>query len=588
MRVVGTVINDKFGIEGLVLKGRMKEFGMMGTEVIEQAVYLKDLKARKFKNFQVTCGDFGVRELGNFKLRDVAMFVLTSSGIKSIDNTISLKKRLLIGGELRGFEVEIPGLNRTARYKTEDVIKLCKWLKPDNFVVRYTESKAFIAGKPGMSIENLPELELGSGDASTKKAGTSAAVDKDAVGGGTKLIGNTIDIIGLYDVIDEIGGLVVKLPRTGYRAHTTPAVETGEEFVRLDVGEVGSPRVTFAEDKLNANTNFKQIGTVPVNFHGAVQTLYTFVYKTKSIFVNGTNNMEYIGLCMKPEIIADVLDVVGDSFAVERVEDPNILGPIRAVQGDKDLVMLVADVRKIDLMSVERARKSLLNISDVYKILLDAENIKGINKYLRYIIKESKAAALSSGWEDPRPKYGLYAGYNEDALNILKEANIDVYSGAYIGVQESSKAREDEAARLRASIETGEVVYKETIEIAYSIKGYDVNKHKANTFGALDCGNYATPELTNVVNIINSKQTVVEVLDAATKMLGEFEKRLYKIRRQLWLHKMGMYLLGDGKVHQHDKQAWTPVKTRKANSEAFDCTEPDCEGLKVTLTNITM
>lgn len=75
---------------------------------------------------------------------------------------------------------------------------------------------------------------------------------------------------------------------------------------------------------------------------------------------------------------------------------------------------------------------------------------------------------------------------------------------------------------------------------------------------------------------------------AVNNYMKEMDKVLYECKKKLWLHKLGMYYTQDGRIHQHDKDMWVQnVKTRSKGAR-FDCVEPGCEDLQVTITGTTI
>jgi len=171
-------------------------------------------------------------------------------------------------------------------------------------------------------------------------------------------------------------------------------------------------------------------------------------------------------------------------------------------------------------------------------------------------------------------------------LQVITEAGVDIYSGAYIKTivnEEYSKEGK----------ETTDITKKCDIEVVYSLKGISVDKIKAAEIVGMVTG-VTTPDpiientTKQLVELIEGMRDPMQQYLAAKRYKDDLEKRMTAIRKDLWLHKMAMYKLGNGVMHTHDRKIWEEVKTRKADSKQFKSIDGATEGLIVTVTGIDM
>lgn len=585
LKITHSIVDDKRSLIGFIIKGTEKEFGSFSSNVIETGVPVCKLINDKFTNNQISVINGKIVERNKFKICDLPMVVYDkqSGGYNNIDNSVNIISRFVQNNENIGFRLKFAdGSEDNLKYA--NVILLCKWFKPGNFSIRSSSTgNQYICGKKGgVNIDDFPAVII---DEKPKAKRTKSAA-KPAQTEFNGAIESGFDIIDVYDFIRDCNGCIIKLPGEEYKAATPDGKKIVEGFTPLGIGEVATATPIFGNTKINATAGFKKVGIVPVNINGQNTNITTFVYRNKSIFLNGDNYMKKFGIAIPVEKEKEVVEKLGRSLAVEKIEDAAITQPLGQVIDAKNLVFYSVDSSKIDLISAKKRESSILTASQLYALVLRYYELKLISKAmgpkggLMKTIKKSigeDAVAEAKG----KKLVGIFSMMNEDALRVIKEAGIDVYTGAYTeaGVSQHS--------------ESGDSAKTESIEIDYAIKGYDV----AKVTGAkiLDyCKSNATTKLPadviKTVNSVLSHTDLKEQYEIANNLYKATEQKVSELNRQLWMHKASMFINGNKtKIHSHDSSVWIPDTSSKATkATSYICTEKNLEGLTVKFTGVTI
>lgn len=582
MKIVGAIVNTKRCLIGFQVEGRESEFGGVGSETVYRSLQVGELVKIGFKNYQMDFRRGTCTELNGFKIKDLPTFMFDGVSMTKVDNSIKLVRRLLLDDRLIGFDVLLGG--EPGRYKYNDVLKLSNWYNPVNFVIRNSNetSKMYIAGKQGQRLENLPALELSGNNTKTgknkkKQVGTGGSTEKAV--SETGLV-NDNDLISLLDYINEKNGIVIKLPDEEYKSHTIKQVKEAEGFNDLGVGEIGNPNISFGETKLNANITFKKMGTVTANISGNIMPLYTYVWREKSIFNNGNNYMKKFGVGISKECMDEIQNQYKGSLVINPLNRKEVIDPVRALTGNPNLICFEVDATKLNILPKDRD-KFLLDSSKIYKSIKDINQAKLIRKYAKAVIKQCKTDMPELEIKDKK-LFGMYAGMSPEYLEQIKEHGIDIITGAYI---KTEKVEKDE-------IKVGST--KETdLELYYSIKGIDYNKIKVSDIIEYVNGNLKSKspllneDVVKIVNKINSLGNTEDKLREAETLENFTNKIIKKNVKILWFHKLSMLEnSGNKTVHNHDKDKWVSVTTRKKNMVDYTCEGPGCEGLIVSMAGL--
>lgn len=595
MKILGTIVNGRLNIVGLTISGRASDFGKIGSNEEVQDIAIQEVLARKFVNNQIDCSQGRIKELGKFRLRDVSMKMMLDNGqLTPVDNSLKLKTRLLTEGKLAGFEVEI--LGKTMKFKTDDIIRLSSWFRPDNYMIAVRNDadgtvRPYVTGKPGHAIGKLPERELGVGGAAPKKTKNRTIQSKDSRGSG--VANPDFDIVELFDIVNNLNGYVVKLPNVGYKKTKASDMKTGSSFIELGIGEVASAHIEYGEKSMNVNANFRKIGNVMIDFGGRPMPMPTYVVKRKSIFTNGKNHIKRFGIVVGEAQVNELRQKFGASLALEEVTDDSLVTPIRSMYGDPTLTMFIVDTNNLDVISKNRIKKYLLSDREVYRLQLNLLEQKTILRYANDLYTSSKEAMAETGTKDPRPKYGMYAGFSDDMINKIEEAGIDVFSGMYTKTELDEVEKGKEASKVADMIKSGEYKKEEETDIGveFGVKGLktlpSVNDIKTKSKKA---EKFMTPRLVKLMEKVDKLTSVADMFKAADKIKKEIGKEKEETLKKLWLHKMACLSAGNYEAYKvADASVWEPMKQSKAsNVTDYICTTPECSSLTLKLTNIAL
>lgn len=585
LKLVKTIIDSNRSLAGFVIKGKESEFGGFSNEVIERGIPIDQLINRKFSNNQIKVVKGKIYEIGKFKINSLPMLLYMQNNYgepnyMDIDNNISLVGRFVQDNKNIGFRVRFAD-GAEDNFKYENVLMLCRWFKPDNFAIR-TSSKGlqYISGKNGIPLESIPATVIG--EKSTAKRMKSAAKEK------TENINSTLesgfDILDIYNFINSCGGCVIKLPGVEYVAASEKGAATTEGFNSYEIGEVAKAIPKFNSTKLNVNAAFKKVGYVEVDISGTKQKITTYVNRMKSIFLNGENYMKVFGIAVPTEKEAELVKTLGASLALEKITDNTVTAPLGQVIDAKSLAFYKVDTSKVDLISVEKRKNSLMSNRKLAELCKKQYEVKLVEKAvgpMGGIMKNLKAVLDADDMAEATDTRiaGAYAMYSEEALNALQLAGIDIYSGAYNGAPTSYKKP--------ASGGDG----KTPVEIEYVLDGYDVSKLTGSKI--LDAVRSNNTDLLPI-SVIETIKSVTSIKDPkeqykkAKEVYDKYSRMSEDINKKFWMHNASMFLNGNkNRIHTQNSSKWTPdTSSRAKKSTVYMAT--DCEGLKIKFNGVTI
>lgn len=556
MKLTHIVVQSNFTILGFEVEGKESEFGGIGDRVVTTSVTLEEMKAKKFRNNQIDCRGGKIKEVGSFRLKDLDMKMFNGSKMTDIDNSITLTRRLLVGGELAGFEVQICG--ETRKFKTKDLISLSNWFNGANYMVKTkTSSKGevtkYIAGKAGNSLSNLPEVELSSSEKTKdKKKKIRTATDGKKVEMAPKL-SSEYDILQLFDEVGSLDGLIIEFPNKKYKNAKVQELVASPKFIKLGIGNVGNPKVRPSRDKMNINCLFRVPGQVQVTFNGQKISMTTFVNRSHHIYKDGELYDGDLGLIVKKDKVDELKQTFAASLGLEQVTDQSVVNPIRSIYGDESLVAFKIDARNLSLMSRERAKKFMMTPDKLHKVLQKLIELDTQYKYFNGKAKEAKLAMAQNGEEPNRPLYGPYAGMNKDMIDACVEAGIDVYTGAFIETVENEKAGYEQLQRNMAELK-GDVPKSKDYSVKYSIKGYatipSLKDIEGNTKKA---EKYLSEELIKEIDKVSKMGSVSEIYEYCNKKAEAINQNKDKAVKLLFYHNIASITIGEGKYALRSK-----------------------------------
>lgn len=586
IKLTKVIVNGNRSLIGFVLRGKEKEFGGFSNNEIERSIPINNMIKDNFSNSQIQIVNNKIIEKGNFKINSLPMAVYMPDTEELIDipNTVNINGRFVQNNENIGFEVQFAdGSKDNLRY--ENVILLCKWFKPGNFAIRTSsKGKQYICSKSGgLKLDELPATVLGK----ESKAKRTKSAAKEMKPEFNSELESGFDIIDIYDFIKECNGCVIKFPSEKYTAATVGGETVVEGFTSLGIGEVASATPNFNATKLNVNADFKKVGIVPVNINGAVTNITTFVYRKKSVFLSGENYIKKFGIAVPADKDAALVNALGASLALEKITDPSVTSPLGQVIDAKSLAFYRVDSSKIDLLSENKRSKSVMSSTKLVTLCKKWFELKLISKAmgpkggLMKNIKNAIGDAEIAKAKGKKP-FGIFSMMNQESLDALTAAGIDIYTGAYTV-----------ASTPYASVKSGGdgADASEAVEIEYVLKGYDHTKLTGSKILGFAKDKDATKLPANVITEINKITEIADLAEQyneANKLYLKAEKALGELSKKLWLHNASMYLDGNkARIHTHDSKYWVPdANTRVKKGKVYMCTAKGAEGLTIKFNGV--
>lgn len=589
MKIIKTILDTKNNLVGFWMEGKETEFGGFLNETVQKAIHKNEIIAKKFRNNQIAVIDNKIVEQGKFRLNEVPMSRFDGINFYDIDNGITLVSRIVHDGKLIGFRVRTDGYE--GKYKYDDVLRLAKWFRPTNFVLRTIKAKVYIAGKPGvMKLEDLPEEILGQNVQTPKRRRVGTGGQSKDIMQYTQ-IQNEKDLLTLYSIIRKYDGLVVRLPDEQYKAATKMDRKVASGFNELKYGEIAFPYISFGEKKLNANTTFRKPGVINLwNNNGEMMTVHCFVHSTKSIFLNGENYMKRFAVGLLPEGVEEFRREFETALVIKPVANKDLCEAINNLTGHSsryggtELVYFEVDTSKLSIIPPAKAKDYILSNKEIKETVYQMMHAKAHNKYLKAVKNDiiDKAGADGINIIDTEV-YRLYKKYSPEELKILHEAGIDIFTGEYKKTEDIQGQAESSDIKVKDEEDT-------SISIEYALRGATtaIKKITVDMVENKEAHPYINEYLLMIADELSKITDLKSKYKAVNNYMKEMNKVLNECKKKLWLHKLGMYYTQDGRIHQHNKDMWVQnVKTRSKGAR-FDCVEPGCEDLQVTITGTTI
>lgn len=589
LEVTGTVVDYNLSLVGLILKGAANEFGEVGSQKVERVFSLQECKRwlPHCKNFTIKAGK--IVATTKKRLNDLDMYEATSLSYHvPVDKGISLTSKIVADGKIIGFDVYSNYNKQTNRYRYQDVVTLCGWFKPTNFIVKFTEDgKAFISGKPGvMRLDDLPTIEslTKSGRAVRRKENAVAkpAVNKREGVVDThktdKVMSNTLDIFSILQAINEHNGVVIyeNTSDNKYQNTTDTTTKVGEAFIPIGNCLIGHPYPDYSADKMKVNIKFRKPGIVSVD---AMTKVYAFTYNDRTVIKNGDNYIKKIVVGVEPEASKGLLSYFarcGGDLHISKWEDEKLKKEIEAFNGNKGLEYYVIDLSKINVLSrkmIEEWSMSEKQMYDTVKgLLLRQCRIKGLKKHIERI----KLATPGIDSADDKEVSPMYAAFNEEYLAKLTEAGIDIKTGAY-----TKRDNIDKSVQKK-----GTDSEKAPITIGWDVKGYSFGSITADDI--IDGSDKALKNKCYVEMIQKFGEINKLSFEEAKSELDELNNYCKGIKRILWINNTVMLQkTGYTKVLKGEGENWVEVPSRsKTGARKFESTK--VPGLLITVNGVEL
>lgn len=586
IEVSKTIINGQRSLIGFVVKGREKDLGGFSEAVVEKSTPISELNRIGFTNNQIAVVGGKVVERGKFRINSLPMLVLNNDTFIPIDNTVDIIKRYVQDNENIGFRMRFSdGSEENLKY--ENVLNICKWFKPGNFCIRTSgRGKSYIAGKNGMSLDSIPEVIIGKKPEVAPKRMKSAAKEKKSAISGSLEMG--FDILDIYGFIKECNGSIIKLPSEDYVAATDGGAKDVEGFTPLGIGEVATPNPAFNATKLNVNADFKKVGVVPVSINGMQTNLTSFVYRKKSIFLNGENYIKKFGIAVAKDREEELVSKLGRSLALERIEDKSIIQPLSQVIDAESLAFYKVDTTKLDLISETKRSSSIMTAPQLATVCKKMYELKLLSKALGLrggIMKDIKDVIGEAGVAQAKSKklFGIYSMMSQEALDIVTEAGIDIYTGAFV----------KEGTPAKSSSKGGTGSGAESVEIEYILKGYDAGKITGKQILSWAQDKDTTKLPPNVIKYLTELFKITDMKErylAASKLNSKVDAEIAEVTKKIWMHNASMYLMGNKtNIHTHDKSKWVvDGSSRVKTAQVYMSTDKEAEGLTVKFKGVNI
>lgn len=585
VKVIGTIVNEQMSLVGLVIEGPAKEFGGIGDNVVSKPMTVQYLDKVKFKNRQVEVKNNSVIQKNGTQLKELPAQMYKDGALHNIDNSIKLVARITVNGKVVGYDAIVAG--NKMRLRTENVVALSNWMHSVNFITRYTsDNKAFVAGRVGESVENLPVVEL---SAKKEKVKHEAKVDasKNIVKPEVK---KTLDMLELMQLINSVGGKIIFLPTETYNKTNVADRKVAEGFVKFGAGEIGAPYINPAEKSLNVNSKFSCIGTVAVQLSTGLATLYPYTQTTKTIFRNGKNHVGKFGIAIQGDDVERVVNELGKALVLEPLTTPMVIQPLRAFMQDTtgSVKFFTVDTSNIEALSEEHAAKCIMSNKEIRRVALELLAEKSIYAYVN---GASKAAydklKITSSASARGTIYQPYQSLSESDLKILEENGINIYTGAYVKTEKTDERTTADAERTRKLALGEDVVEKELgWEVEYMIDRCSKSLSFKDIAEGKNSALYENiPDLADrldaVVVALNKATNEKEVYDIAEPLKKECDRRKAELVRQLWLNNMARLRFGGYTSFKLDN--FDEVKELSA-CMVYRCNESGAEDLGVKIT----
>lgn len=593
MNIIGVVVNKNMEIIGFEMEGTEKEFGGMSAERRTAPIRIDELRARMFKNRQVefkTDGTFEEKNGFHVKESKMLQYDEEKNTIVPINNELTLTGRVEIDGVIKGYDCTVAG--NPFRLATDNIVRLSKMLKTTNFDVRYyPNGKAFLAGKPGIKLADLPVTTFGSGKSTVKQKEEAKAVTNESGIKGVVPTRNSkaFSVVELFDLLHQINAKVIDLPTEDYKRSKLETKKIDSSFISFGAGGIGQPKIDYTAKSLNVNGKFNYVGTVQVKLNAGPAVLYPYIIKSKHLFFNGENHIKRFAIAISPDDKEKIEQTLGSALVLQPYNVPYVVQPLKAFLGNPGVLFYEIDTTNLDIVRGEVLQQSILAPEQIKAMTIDSVRLASLYAYFN---KVNKSATEAMGGMKQAPLYGPYAGLGRDDLAIIEAAGINVYTGRFEKTVDTDAKTDADAEKIRdmASGKEHEPKEKSNFEVEYQVKDMATNLAYADIM-ALKEGQFTKKaiyegiptlagELLKHIATIEAMTEVPQMQKYSDDMLKDIDKKKDAINRALWYHKMACFANG-GYVKFADGQPWEATKNLK---DGTIYRHTSCEGLMVKLT----
>ena len=554
MHVVGTVVDRKANIAGLILRGKEKEFGGSGNDIVEKRVPIAAIP-NGLETSEIIKVNGKIKMVGNFRLSHLdRMELLDNNSVTPISNNIGILTVVKDNSGIAGFEVGICNNSIKKRLRYNDLVAKAEYFKPTNFVVRDINGKDTICGKPGVArLEDFPVIDLtNNGSNNISKSVDSVVAQKnreyEPIGG------VAVGILDIFDYVNSVNGYIALSGKERYNKHTATNSINYEGFNQPCKIEVATPQLKYGEKKINATLAFKKYGYIVDEESGKRYNLS--MHASKSILVNGKSVFRNLCVLIDEKGIdwfrknGIRTRVLMDETELKEQETLPVFGNRVLVEVSLDDVGVMSDTDKDkSILSAEQLRDACIKMY-TYKLILkyignNGELVKGIKQRIG---KQAYAQLMGRGINRG------FAGLSKEELTRLRELGVDIITGEYSGGTVAGK---------KSDIDEGA-----DIIIDYIYGGMDYTKVTGKQMvkmAAVNDTSVIPDVMVGLINTIECTKDDTEKLEKVKKIKDDTENKLEALNRTLWQHRAAMFMNGGGKyIHTHDREDWSPDETSRA------------------------
>ena len=319
---------------------------------------------------------------------------------------------------------------------------------------------------------------------------------------------------------------------------------------------VGNPYPEFSADKMKVGILFRKPGLVNIPELGRV---YSFTYSNRTIIRNGKNYIRTLGVGVSAEKEAELLAYFGKcggELHISKLDDVEVIKAVEAINGNTGLKYYKLDLSKIKVLSnktAEEAEKSVAEIGDTVQTI---QWHKGRVKAIKAAFKSLSPAAYTSG----KKIASMFAHYNAEALQILTDNGIDIYSGAYVAKDDLSKD----------DIKEGTDSKDAPISIKYEVTGFHFNNLTGDDLvqgNAKAMKNELYKQQLEKYGrvgdfVLNHPQEALEAID-------ESDKIVRANTRIVWMHNAAMLQKTKFTSIYKGNTDWVEVPSRAKNAKKY-------------------
>lgn len=421
------------------------------------------------------------------------------------------------------------------------IAKNADMVQPVNFIVKKTDKKISLSGKPGISLKDLPvkhfglKPQVGKAPVVNTASGSSAASAANKTG-----IVKAVDLDSVCKLMESNGVEWLKLSKKG--EYTAKIGEQEFEYLGIDIAY---PSVKYSATSLNGNLNFKKLATTRVEWDDdgyMFKVVNCFSYAQRSLYdtkgaKQALNNV-YM-LCPADKVMNFIFEVK-TNFGIELVELKKQAAKVAlsyinsGILKNTNYVILSGDFSGIKMVSDKMLHE--VAFSNIRLLQANTQVLKGERTYIKKHLQSLKEAieALKDYTGVSLPEKEVckaYKDYDEKLLNRLTEIGIDTSVGNF--TLEASKDYRYVPPISYSIPKVPAITSKDFAKTLAEAKGKilsDKNPLKAKVYEPM------FQYLENYTNTITSCASDLDKVKFAEQCLENIDKKLEQTQKLFWIY----------------------------------------------------